>query len=106
MGSRGKDLKKLESALFSAWKEDQPFEFGSGWHEGVMGDIRSRTASLGCGALSGGYVSMVLRFSAIAAAVTILFVIYAFNSDITPFRDLAMMFFDDPAGFIIAPPAV
>ncbi len=106
MGSRKKDLEKLERAVKSAWKEDPPFEFSSGWQEGVMRDIRSRAAIAEKVCLTNIYGSPVLKFSAIAAAVTILLVIYAFKSDITSLHDLAMMFLDDPAGFILSPPSV
>ena len=106
MGKRGKNLERVEKALMSAWKEDPPFEFGPGWNEAVMRDIRSRSAAAWAGQAAGGFGPLVLRFSAVAAAITVLFVIFALESDITSFHDLAMMFLDDPAGFIISPPSV
>jgi len=106
MVKRGKDLERIEIALMSAWKEDPFFEFGSGWNEAVMRDIRSRSVLAWAGGAAGGGGPLVLKFSAVAAAVTVLFVIFALESDIASFRDLAMMFLDDPAGFIISPPSV
>jgi hypothetical protein len=106
MVKRGKDLKRVENALMSAWKEDPPFEFGPGWNETVMRDIRSRSVLARAGGAAGGCGPLVFKFSAVAAAVTVLFVIFALESDIASFHDLAMMFLDDPAGFIISPPSV
>jgi len=106
MGKRGKDLERVENALMSAWKEDPPCEFGPGWNEAVMRDIRSRSFPAWTGGEPGSLGPLVLKFSAVAAAVTVLFVIFALESDIASFHDLAMMFLDDPAGFIISPPSV
>lgn len=106
MGKQGKDLERVEKALMSAWKEDPPFEFGPGWNEAVMRDIRSRSAPAWAGVAARSCGPLVLKFSAVAAAVTVLFVIFALESDITSFHDLAMMFLEDPAGFIISPPSV
>ncbi|MCU0640313.1 MAG: hypothetical protein MUF59_10675 [Candidatus Krumholzibacteria bacterium] len=106
MGKRGKNLEKVEQALMSAWNEDTPFEFVPGWDEAVMRDIRSRSAAAWAGQAAGGFGPLVLRFAAVAAAVTVLFLILALESDIASFHDLAMMFLDDPAGFIISPPSV
>ena len=106
MAKRGKDLDRVEKALMSAWKEDAPFEFSPGWNEAVMRDIRSLRPLERAGGAAGNGGSLVLKFSAVAAAVMILFIIFALQSDIASFHDLAMMFLDDPAGFIISPPSV
>lgn len=104
MRSRKDRIDTIEGLLRSAWKGAPRKEPGERWHDGVMREIRSLPVPGRSYGFFESQASIVWRFSAAAAVITLFFVIYALSADITSYRDIAMMLLEDPAGFVLSPP--
>jgi hypothetical protein len=124
---RADRIDRVEDALKAAWNEESRPEVSDLWQARVMSDIKAGkldsrfdidseydTEYSGSHAVDGsanGQIDaldfqgkLVWRFSAVAAAITIFMVIYAYTNDITSLNDLAAMLLDDPTNFILSQP--
>ncbi|MCK4538786.1 MAG: hypothetical protein KAV42_08320 [Candidatus Krumholzibacteria bacterium] len=100
-------LDRIEKAMKKVWKKNRTLEIDDSWRAGVMREIRvmdTAPAEENGGLFSQGL--FIWRFTAIAAAFALLFVLYAVRSDMTTLGDLAIMMLEDPVSFILSPPFV
>ncbi|MBN2185478.1 MAG: hypothetical protein JW746_09135 [Candidatus Krumholzibacteriota bacterium] len=106
MRSRKEKLDILEKRLVSSWKTGEAVSVGSGWQADIMREIRLSGIPGGKMDIFEDQGRLIWRFSMVAAGFTLFFLLYALTNDIMPYRDLALLFLDDPAGFILSPPFV
>ena len=107
MRRRREEIDRVERSLRKAWKERGTGRLPSGWRAEVMDEILSLPPEAKSGAETPWYEGRsVWRFAAAAAAIVVLFAVYVWRADITGISELAIMMFEDPAGFILSPPFV
>jgi hypothetical protein len=100
-------IERIEKSMKRVWKKNQTLEIDDSWRAEVMREIR--VLDTGQPEESIGFFSQGLfiwRFTAVAAAFALIFVLYAVRSDMTSLGDLAIMMLEDPVGFIMSPPFV
>ncbi len=106
MRPRKEKLNRLEKALVRAWAGSGNISGSDTWKTDLMEDIRSDNVIINRRGDFEAQGTLVWRFSMVAAALTAFFAIYALTTDILPYKDLALMFLDNPAGFILSSPFV
>ncbi|MBU8921639.1 MAG: hypothetical protein KOO63_07445 [Bacteroidales bacterium] len=100
-------FERIEESMKRVWKKNRTLDTDDSWRAGVMREIRlmdTDPAKENNWLFSQGM--FIWRFTAVAAAFALLFVLYAVRSDMTTLGDLAIMMLEDPVGFIISPPFV
>ncbi|MBN2071398.1 MAG: hypothetical protein JW814_08075 [Candidatus Krumholzibacteriota bacterium] len=106
MRSRKEIIDGIEKELASSWKSGKTVSVDPQWKNRIMREIRISADEAGQRSLFETHGRLIWRFSMIATGLTLFFLIYVLSSDVMPYRDLALLFLEDPAGFILSPPFV
>ncbi|MBN1165095.1 MAG: hypothetical protein JXB45_10990 [Candidatus Krumholzibacteriota bacterium] len=106
MNSGKDDLERLEKLLASAWEEVPPPAISESWQAGVMTDIRRLQGEPAEPEKNGYSGRLVWRFSAAVLVCALLLAFYTLLRGFIPYEDLALIYLEDPIGFMFNPPFV
>jgi hypothetical protein len=94
-------IDDLETRLFDAYRAGEYRAPGAGWRASVMREIRLRGAVDERAGVQQQIGRFAWRFSAVAAIIALLLLVYVFSSGIVDYQDIAIRYLENPIEFII-----
>jgi hypothetical protein len=101
MSLRKAKVDALEKRLYAAYGSAPAGSPGAGWRESVMREVRARAASPSGERAQAFVESFAWRFSAAAAVVALLLLVYIFTNGVVDYQELAMRYFENPIEFLM-----